>query len=261
MYLFDDGFVFGCPTVVSETTRFTATLLLSCCGKPFRLSAGGVDASMPGAVVRPLVTRRLTALDAQMLSIGLTPNHRDFRSFIGLPEPGFLPVAMDLFAAFSHEMDAMYRGELTGPDAGALTDRMVAAVAERLPRPKPLDERIQHAVDRLASNHQVQLDQLAGEVGLSYDRMSHLFSESMGLPMRSYVLALKIHGAARLLNSTMSITDVAHSAGFSDSSHLARVWTRAFGGAPSYFFGSPQMRVVSALGERPAKAAAACAED
>ena len=91
-----------------------------------------------------------------------------------------------------------------------------------------------HAIERLDQDPQLPLEDLADETGLSYDRMSHLFSESMGLPLRSYTLSLKIHTAARLVGTGLNMTDIAHAAGFSDSSHFSRVWLRAYGGTPSY---------------------------
>jgi AraC-like DNA-binding protein len=39
--------------------------------------------------------------------------------------------------------------------------------------------------------------------------------------------------AARLLGSDLSITDVAHRAGFADSAHLARTFKRLIGQTPS----------------------------
>jgi AraC-like DNA-binding protein len=95
----------------------------------------------------------------------------------------------------------------------------------------------------LEQNPMYPLDELADAVGLSYDRMSHLFSATMGLPLRSYQLSRKVNAAAQLAYSGLSLTEVAHEAGFSDSSHFSRVWLKAFGASPSFFFGGQYVDV------------------
>ena len=72
----------------------------------------------------------------------------------------------------------------------------------------------------------------AAHVGLSSGRARHLFVESTGLSFRTYILWLRLTKALELFSAGASLTEAAHAAGFSDSSHLSRTFRRMFGIAP-----------------------------
>jgi len=75
----------------------------------------------------------------------------------------------------------------------------------------------------------VSLADAAAHVGLSRGRARHLFVESTGLPFRTYLLWLRLMQAVELFSAGSSLTDAAHGAGFSDSSHFSRSFRRMFG--------------------------------
>lgn len=79
----------------------------------------------------------------------------------------------------------------------------------------------------------VDVKQLADEMGLSVSRLSHLFSEEIGTPIRSYVRWLRLINAAERLASGTSITNAAHDAGFADGPHFTRTFRAMFGLAPT----------------------------
>lgn len=69
---------------------------------------------------------------------------------------------------------------------------------------------------------------LAELAHLSSSRFSHWFSEQAGLPFRSYKKWLKLLLAFELSQS-LSLTDAAMTAGFSDQAHFCRAAMEAFG--------------------------------
>jgi AraC family transcriptional regulator len=69
--------------------------------------------------------------------------------------------------------------------------------------------------------------------GLSASRLRHLFVEQTGLPFKTYVLWLRLIRALEGFAAGSPLTQVAHEAGFSDSSHLTRTFRRMFGVAPT----------------------------
>jgi len=75
----------------------------------------------------------------------------------------------------------------------------------------------------------LSLAEAAAHVGLSSGRARHLFVESTGLPFRTYLLWLRLMRAVELFSAGSSLTDAAHAAGFSDSSHFSRTFRRMFG--------------------------------
>jgi AraC family transcriptional regulator len=75
----------------------------------------------------------------------------------------------------------------------------------------------------------VSLADVAAHVGLSAGRARHLFVDQIGLPFRTYLLWLRLMRAVELFSVGKSLTDAAHGAGFSDSSHFSRTFRRMFG--------------------------------
>jgi AraC-like DNA-binding protein len=79
----------------------------------------------------------------------------------------------------------------------------------------------------------LSLTKLAGIAGLSRSRFMHAFTESVGIPVRPYILWLRVQLAACELIDGATITTAAYHAGFSDASHLTRTFRRMFGTTPS----------------------------
>jgi AraC-like DNA-binding protein len=84
-----------------------------------------------------------------------------------------------------------------------------------------------------SAGREQSLETLARAVGLSPGRLMHAFTESIGLPLRPYLLWLKLQRAAGAIVAGASLTDAAHAAGFADAAHLSRTFRRMFGAAPS----------------------------
>lgn len=109
------------------------------------------------------------------------------------------------------------------------------AVLARLAPGSERDERPEARVRRMSAwaagrlDTPVSLADAAAHVGLSAGRARHLFVEETGLPFRTYLLWRRLMRAAELFSGGASLTDAAHGAGFSDSSHLSRTFRRMFG--------------------------------
>lgn len=97
------------------------------------------------------------------------------------------------------------------------------------------DERPEARVRRMSAWAAARLDtpvslvDAAAHVGLSTGRARHLFVEKTGLPFRTYLLWLRLMRAVEMFSAGSSLTQAAHGAGFSDSSHLSRTFRRMFG--------------------------------
>jgi AraC-like DNA-binding protein len=77
------------------------------------------------------------------------------------------------------------------------------------------------------------LNALANVAGLSRSRLMHVFTESVGVPLRPYILWLRLqHAACELMHGTTA-SSAAHQAGFADAAHLTRTFRRMLGTTPS----------------------------
>jgi AraC-like DNA-binding protein len=105
--------------------------------------------------------------------------------------------------------------------------------ARRRPLLDPRVKRVLKALpNRLAEEEDVSLDGVAASVGLSPSRFMHLFTTSVGVPLRPYVLWLRLQRAAGELARGASIAGAAHAAGFSDAAHFTRTFRRMIGATP-----------------------------
>jgi AraC family transcriptional regulator len=115
--------------------------------------------------------------------------------------------------------------------------RLVDSVVEgpRPGGPRPLDARVARATKILRSlpERHLPLSQLAAEVHLSAVRLAHIFPAEIGLPVRRYLLWLRLIDAIEKVALGADLTNAAHDAGFSDSAHLTRTFRRMFGMPPS----------------------------
>jgi AraC-like DNA-binding protein len=102
-----------------------------------------------------------------------------------------------------------------------------------------LDPRIHRVLktipERLERTNGVSLKTLAAISGLSPSRFMHVFTESVGVPLRPYILGLRLERACSELLAGATVTSAAHSAGFSDAAHLTRTFRRTVGITPSKF--------------------------
>src|SRR5262245_803591 len=79
----------------------------------------------------------------------------------------------------------------------------------------------------------LSLKKLADIAALSPSRFMHAFTESVGVPVRPYILWLRLQQAACDMTEGATVTTAAHRAGFSDGAHLTRTFRRMLGATPS----------------------------
>ncbi|MEV6217391.1 helix-turn-helix transcriptional regulator [Nocardia sp. NPDC051833] len=123
-----------------------------------------------------------------------------------------------------------------------LTQGHSAYVEGRLRSPgntsHPLHPGVAAARDRLQvelDSRPIRLHDLAAAVHLSESRLSHLFAEALGITFRAYVGWLRLLQATAAVAQGRTLTEAAHLAGFTDSSHLTRTCRRTFGAPPTAF--------------------------
>jgi AraC-like DNA-binding protein len=79
------------------------------------------------------------------------------------------------------------------------------------------------------------LTALANEAGLSRYQFLRGFARATGLTPHAYVMQRRIHRARRLIGSGVSLVEASAQSGFSDQSHMTRLFVRNFGMAPGAY--------------------------
>lgn len=123
-------------------------------------------------------------------------------------------------------------------DAVAVIGRTAArhGAAPQLP-----DARVAVALRRLwcAGTARPTLATLARAASISPSRLTVLFRAETGIPMRRYLLWIRLRRAAEQIaaESCTNLSAAAHAAGFADAAHMTRTFRRMLGVAPSAVFG------------------------
>lgn len=79
------------------------------------------------------------------------------------------------------------------------------------------------------------LEDISKEFNISVVHLIRVFKKEFGLAIHSYIINKKVHKAKELLNSKLSIIEVALQSGFFDQSHLNRSFKRVFQLTPKEF--------------------------
>ena len=89
--------------------------------------------------------------------------------------------------------------------------------------------------ERIATSD-VSVSALANDVGMHPVALARAFRREVGCSLTAFRRRARIRHAAELLSSTrMALADVALESGFSDQSHLCRVFRSELGVTPSSF--------------------------
>jgi AraC-like DNA-binding protein len=92
---------------------------------------------------------------------------------------------------------------------------------------------IKYLQERVGMADDFSLKTLAEISGLSQTRFMHVFTESVGVPLRPYILWLRLQCASCDLIRGQTVTQAAHNAGFADAAHLTRTFRRMLGTSPT----------------------------
>lgn len=174
---------------------------------------------------------RLPRIDALNRRIGVEQRDetmlglaRSLNPVLATPDRAAALFTDHVFLAMVTHLAVAYGG------AGSSGVRAAAAKARLL---SPLEERrvTSRLLDDLAGD--TNLAELAALTGRSRSHFIRAFKQSTGVPPHRWLMMQRIRRAKELLQgSDTSLAEIALTCGFSDQSHLTRVFSRAFGISP-----------------------------
>ena len=182
------------------------------------------------ALVRPDAAHEVDARDATVLIAFVEPESPLGAALSARIERAIMPVPAPELA---HWRRAIGRGPtLSRPCVEAwVRERLLCE--RRLPKIHPRVNRVlRYLRERLGSGEDLSLTTLAGIAGLSEPRLMHVFTESLGIALRPYILWLRVQQGCRELANGAIVTEAAMRAGFSDAAHMSRTFRRMLGTTP-----------------------------
>jgi len=109
------------------------------------------------------------------------------------------------------------------------------------------DPRVSKAISMIKENfsQNISVAEVADSVHLSVPRLSQLFKEVTGTPIRRFRLWHRISMTAIKLREGFSLTDAAIFTGFSDYAQFSRVFRELCGGSPSAAKNNTEIKILS----------------
>ena len=128
-----------------------------------------------------------------------------------------------------------------GDDSNILGSQIIRAVIEKISHTPAtasisFDLRIKEVlrfIQESVFEEKLSISRLASMVSLSESRLAHLFKAQTGIPVRKYILWMRIQKAVVAVLQGFDLTEAAYQAGFADSAHLSRTFVDMFGVTPS----------------------------
>lgn len=221
------------PGSASSAHAHHAMHLLLSHGRAVRVEIEGERRDVPGVLTAPDARHAIDASGADVTLVFLDPE-----SDAG----DRLRATLDGPARFltTKERDRLVQGDdaarAGGPDDASWADRIVRALgAASMPRRRvhPRVRALLRHLRDLPPSADTSLEALALEVGLSPGRLMHVFTESIGIPLRPYLGWLRLQRAAAAVLSGVPLSRAAATAGFVDAAHMTRAFRGMFGTTPS----------------------------
>lgn len=203
-------------------------------GAPVVVDGDGRCLAGPVAVIEPGVPHAFQGDRGHALIAFIDPESVAGR---GLRQRPVLPSAMTA----EHPVTRIVGGlrPTTWGEAEDAVQRIVAMCTEFSPTAPasnwqhPAIERALLAIPALLDEGPVDVETVAAAAGLSVSRLTHVFSQEIRMPIRSYARWLRLVRATEELAGGASITEASHRSGFADGAHFSRTFRSMFGLSPA----------------------------
>jgi AraC-like DNA-binding protein len=231
--------------------HFAASVTISL-DTPIRYRARGKEwVETRGCVARPNAHFELDMQEARVVNVQLDPEMEQCATLNALDFGGeeVISLGEEMLAPLIEKLKQL--ADAPRASGHALRRTVLSAIKEGPTPARSFDPRIARVLERVKTSFPdaPSSGELAAEVGLSEGRMIHLFGEQLGVPLRRYVLWLRVRYMLFCLAMNQNLTDAAHEAGFSDSAHYSRVFREMYGFAPSKLFRSDSVHIRLELSE------------
>jgi transcriptional regulator GlxA family with amidase domain len=186
-----------------------------------------------------------TAPDVVIVGASVAVNHAGFLRELGERFPATRVIAVEATGepAMTHAMTrtTLDRVFARPTDLAALLARVIALVSledEWRGRLACISPYVTRAVAHVAAHYRddATVAGVARAVGISPDHLGRLFEAVLGLPVKEYIIRVRLLVAKRLLLQTDEGLDaLAEECGFVDGSHLSRLFLRYTGQRPGEY--------------------------
>ena len=165
-------------------------------------------------------------------------------SYFTIPQTGKIPKPEKLVVLMKQLQD-MVKSQYHSIALNAMSTSIVTELYGQLASQPPVDTQSQSQkqvyfdiMDYIKTNisKNLRISEIAETFGYNEKYLSHRFAEIIGIPLKQYILKVKIDHANFMLSDTNnSISEIAKELGFSDSHNFTRTYKKLTGLTPSEY--------------------------
>ena len=185
-----------------------------------------------GVLTAPDVRHAIDASDTEVLLVFFDPESAVGATLLPAANGSVRTLTADERNELVADADPSATLRAGGP---AYTRRLAAALGVSTPAPRRVHPKVRRVLRLLQTSEESarSLEALAEAVDLSPGRLMHVFTASIGIPLRPYLAWLKLQRAAGAIVAGQPLSSAAAAAGFADAGHMTRTFRRMFGVSPS----------------------------
>jgi AraC-like DNA-binding protein len=223
--------VWGPGSVSASHSHHCVQLVLALAGElRVRPQRGARSRGCAAVFIAPDAAHEIDARDVPVLIGFMDPESELAAALVPAAESPLVPVPDSVVARWRHTL-----GDPSTLDAGRV-DSWVRSELLSESHSRRMHPRVRRVLKYLREDGldrgRTSLARLARVAELSPSRLMHVFTESVGIPLRPYLRWLRVQRAAGALSSGHTVTEAAHLAGFADAPHLTRTFHRTLGTSP-----------------------------
>nr|WP_210411197.1 AraC family transcriptional regulator [Leptospira kmetyi] len=240
LYLWKSRVMFATNAMQTEFhSHYAATLAVSL-EKNIHIETEKGKEEYKVALVGPNTYHKTVSPGVEMIALMIDPETYEYGAISNLVQSGEVKrLDPNNFLPLMGKLRELYYGNLMDSEAWDLQLEMLRCVYPFQKPEKIVDERIQKIAQKIRTElpDSIRMKEIGKDFSISEDRLIRLFKENLGIPLRRYLLWVRIIEAVKLLMEGDNLTEAAHAAGFADSAHFTRTFKENFGFVPSVFFG------------------------
>ncbi|WP_429945468.1 helix-turn-helix transcriptional regulator [Leptospira stimsonii] len=240
LYLWNSRVMYATNAMQTDFhVHYAATLAITL-ERPIRIETEHGKEEYRVALVGPNTYHRTVSPGVEMIALLIDPETYEYGSISDFIKTGEVkPLDIEAFLPLMERLRDLYNGILNNEEAWDLHLDLLQSVFPFRRLEKNIDERIRKIAYKIRTElpDSIRMKEIGKDFSISEDRLIRLFKENLGIPLRRYLLWVRILSTVKLLKEGKNLTEAAHAAGFSDSAHFTRTFKENFGFVPSLFFG------------------------
>ena len=215
-----------------------AQIVVALSGKlQVRMSPKASFSSCDAVLIPPNVNHHIIGSGSLEIMIWFEPATTEARAIRAYSSSELIPLSRSEINISISKLLQLSSHLQTCSEAFDLSKTITQTLLPKYKTIKPLDERIAFTLTAIRNpallSESYPLKYLAQTVNLSEGRLRHLFRQELGVTIQQYWIGHRLLVAIRRFNSWVSLTEIAHEAGFADLSHFSRAFRASFGMTPS----------------------------